>query len=70
MPSAQVFGNSPDETANSRLSLNRESTGEAVVMIQPSLQSYGFPQPGVPVEPEPVRASPCSPAQTDATLWP
>ena len=54
---AQVFGNSPDETAHCRLSLNKESVQEAVVMIQPSLQSYAFPPEGAPIEPEPVR--PC-----------
>ncbi|EIE23773.1 COP-II coat subunit [Coccomyxa subellipsoidea C-169] len=36
----QVFGNSPDETANCRLSLNKETAQEATVMIQPSLFSY------------------------------
>ncbi|KAK9905677.1 hypothetical protein WJX75_004485 [Coccomyxa subellipsoidea] len=38
----QVFGNSPDETANCRLSLNKETTQEATVMIQPSLASYAL----------------------------
>jgi hypothetical protein len=52
----QVFGNSPDETAHCRLSLNKESVQEAVVMIQPSLQAFSFPPEGVPLEPEPVRA--------------
>ena len=52
----QVFGNSPDETANCRLALNRECTQEATVMIQPSLQAYGFPrEPGMPIEPQPAR---------------
>ena len=51
---AQVFGNSPDETAHCRLSLNKESVQEAVVMIQPSLQAYSFPAEGMPIEPEPV----------------
>jgi hypothetical protein len=52
---AQVFGNSPDETANCRLSLNKETTQEATVMIQPSLASYALGE----AEPfsEPVRAS-------------
>ena len=54
----QVFGNSPDETANCRLALNRECTQEAVVMIQPSLQAYAFPgEPGLPIEPQPARPS-------------
>ncbi|XP_042060408.1 protein transport protein SEC23-like [Salvia splendens] len=38
----QVFNNSPDETAYFRILLNRETIGNAVVMIQPSLISYGF----------------------------
>ncbi|KAG6423347.1 hypothetical protein SASPL_113741 [Salvia splendens] len=37
-----VFNNSPDETAYFRILLNRETIGNAVVMIQPSLISYGF----------------------------
>ncbi|XP_042065137.1 protein transport protein SEC23-like isoform X1 [Salvia splendens] len=38
----QVFNNSPDETAYFRILLNRETISNAVVMIQPSLISYGF----------------------------
>ncbi|KAL6008250.1 Protein transport protein S23 E [Asimina triloba] len=38
----QVFNNSPDETAYFRMILNRESVGNSVVMIQPSLISYSF----------------------------
>ena len=38
----QVFGNSPDETANCRLYLNRESTTEALTMIQPLLMAFSF----------------------------
>ncbi len=49
----QVFGNSPDETANCRLSLNKETTQEATVMIQPSLFSYGLGE-AQPIS-EPVR---------------
>lgn len=49
-----MFGNSPDETANSRLSLNRETVSEALVMIQPSLLSYGFPEEGYDLEGIPV----------------
>jgi protein transport protein SEC23 len=52
---AQVFGNSPDETANCRLSLNKEGVSEAVVMIQPALLSYGFPEEGYPPQGIPVR---------------
>lgn len=37
----QVFGNSPDETAYCRLYLNKESVAEAMLMIQPTLMSYG-----------------------------
>ncbi|VAH94100.1 unnamed protein product [Triticum turgidum subsp. durum] len=46
---AEVFNNSPDETAYFRMMLNRENVANAVVMIQPSLISYSF-QSG----PEPV----------------
>eukprot|EP00884_Botryococcus_braunii_P021827 jgi/Botrbrau1/8328/Bobra.0081s0017.1 len=38
----QVFGNSPDETAYCRLYLNKEPVAEAMLMIQPTLMSYGF----------------------------
>ncbi|XP_043717002.1 protein transport protein SEC23-like isoform X2 [Telopea speciosissima] len=38
----QVFNNSPDETANFRMILNRENVANSVVMIQPSLISYSF----------------------------
>ena len=37
-----MFNNSPDETAYFRILLNRETISNAVVMIQPSLISYGF----------------------------
>ncbi|KAL5724569.1 Protein transport protein S23 C [Ranunculus cassubicifolius] len=46
----QVFNNSPDETAYFRMILNRENVGNSVVMIQPSLISYGFntaPEPAL-----------------------
>jgi len=36
----QVFGNSPDETAYCRVLLNRETTSDAITMIQPALQAY------------------------------
>lgn len=45
----QVFGNSPDETAYSRILLNRETVPEAMVMIQPTLYSYSFNGPPEPV---------------------
>uniref|UniRef100_M4CN38 Protein transport protein SEC23 n=1 Tax=Brassica campestris TaxID=3711 RepID=M4CN38_BRACM len=38
----QVFNNSPDETAYSRMLLNRENISNAAVMIQPSLTAYSF----------------------------
>ena len=46
----QVFGNSPDETAYSRMLLNKETTSEAMLMLQPTLYAYSFNNPG----PEPV----------------
>lgn len=45
----QVFGNSPDETAYCRMILNRETVGDAMVMIQPQLSSYSFNGPPEPV---------------------
>ena len=56
----QVFGSSPDETANFRLYLNRESTIEALTMIQPQLRSFSFGEAG-PIS-APVR---CSPGASD-----
>jgi len=44
----QVFNNSPDETAYYRHVLNREDVNNSLIMIQPTLISYGFegePQP-------------------------
>ncbi|KAG0073091.1 GTPase-activating protein S23 [Linnemannia elongata] len=44
----QVFNNSPDETAYNRHILNREDVNNSLIMIQPTLMSYGFegePQP-------------------------
>ncbi|KAG0090329.1 GTPase-activating protein S23 [Podila epicladia] len=44
----QVFNNSPDETAYNRYVLNREDVNNSLIMIQPTLMSYGFegePQP-------------------------
>ncbi|KAK9868182.1 hypothetical protein WJX84_004175 [Apatococcus fuscideae] len=46
----QVFGNSPDETAFCRLVLNKETTSEALLMLQPELVSYKISD-----EPEPVQ---------------
>ncbi|DBA68065.1 TPA: hypothetical protein ACH3X2_014085 [Trebouxia sp. C0005] len=45
----QVFGNSPDETAYCRVLLNRETTSDAITMIQPALQAYSMG--GVQAEP-------------------
>ncbi len=50
---AQVFGNSPDETAYCRLVLNRETVPDALVMLQPTLLAYSLDAP-----PQPVRAAP------------
>ncbi len=44
----QVFNNSPDETAFYRHVLNSEDVNNSLIMIQPTLMSYGFdsdPQP-------------------------
>ncbi len=38
----QVFGHSPDETAFARIQLNREPTGDSMLMIQPTLYSFSF----------------------------
>lgn len=45
----QVFNNSPDETAFRRMLMNRETVGNALLMIQPTLEAYMFNQFGVPV---------------------
>ena len=44
-----VFNNSPDETAFFRLALAREPVPGALLMIQPTLLSYGFEGPPQPV---------------------
>lgn len=44
----QVFNNSPDETAFYRHVINKEDVNNSLIMIQPTLMSYGFgtdPQP-------------------------
>lgn len=41
-PFVQVFGQSPDETAYSRIMLNREVVSEATLMLQPVLYAYSF----------------------------
>lgn len=46
----QVFGNSPDETAYSRMLLNRETVPEGMLMLQPTLYAYSFNS----AAPEPV----------------
>ena len=45
----QVFNNSPDETAFYRHCLNREDVDNSLIMIQPTLMSYGFDQEPTPV---------------------
>ncbi|KAJ1966274.1 GTPase-activating protein S23 [Dipsacomyces acuminosporus] len=45
----QVFNNSPDETAFYRHCLFREDTFNSIIMIQPTLTSYGFEGPPAPV---------------------
>jgi len=45
----RVFNSSPDETAFFRLILNREATTNSVIMIQPTLHSYGLTEPPHPV---------------------
>ncbi len=47
----QVFGSSPDETANFRLFMNKESTMEALTMIQPQLLAFSFGEGGPTVSP-------------------
>ncbi|KAF1850023.1 transport protein-like protein sec23 [Cucurbitaria berberidis CBS 394.84] len=42
----QVFNNSPDETAFYRHILNHEDVGNSLIMIQPTLDSYGFDHEG------------------------
>ena len=45
----QVFNNSPDETAYYRHILNCEDVNNSLIMIQPTLMSYGFDGPPAPV---------------------
>jgi protein transport protein SEC23 len=47
----QVFGSSPDETAHARLWLGRAGVPDGMVMVQPTLLSYGLASPSTP---EPV----------------
>ena len=42
---AQVFNNSPDETAFFRSALAREGVRESMAMIQPQLTAYSFDGP-------------------------
>lgn len=44
-----MFGNSPDETAFYRLTLNRLTVPDAMVAIQPSLMAYSLEGPPQPV---------------------
>ena len=46
---AQVFNNSPDETAHCRMLLHRENVVNSLIMIQPMLLSYSFNGPPEPV---------------------
>lgn len=45
----QVFNNSPDETAFYRHVLNEEDVNNSLIMIQPTLMSYGLDTPPQPV---------------------
>jgi len=45
----QVFNNSPDETAFYRHILNEEDVNNSLIMIQPTLMSYGLDTPPQPV---------------------
>ncbi|KAJ1954019.1 GTPase-activating protein S23 [Dispira parvispora] len=45
----QVFNNSPDETAFYRHVFNTEDCNNTLIMIQPTLMSYGFDTPATPV---------------------
>ncbi|CAO1630818.1 unnamed protein product [Parajaminaea phylloscopi] len=45
----QVFNNSPDETAYYRHVLNVEDVNNSLIMIQPTLMSYGLESPPQPV---------------------
>lgn len=45
----QVFNNSPDETAYYRHILNTEDVNNSLIMIQPTLMSYGIGNEAVPV---------------------
>eukprot|EP01012_Entosiphon_sulcatum_P004293 TRINITY_DN11632_c0_g1_i2.p1 TRINITY_DN11632_c0_g1~~TRINITY_DN11632_c0_g1_i2.p1 ORF type:complete len:713 (-),score=115.79 TRINITY_DN11632_c0_g1_i2:3043-5181(-) len=45
----QVFNNSPDETAYYRITLDRESCSNCLIMIQPTLHSYTLTGPPTPV---------------------
>ena len=42
----QVFNNSPDETAFYRHVLNHEDSGDSLVMVQPTLDSYSLEHEG------------------------
>jgi len=45
----QVFNNSPDETAFYRHALNEQDVNNSLIMIQPTLMSYSFDTPPMPV---------------------
>mmetsp|Transcript_13619 Transcript_13619/g.42836 ORF Transcript_13619/g.42836 Transcript_13619/m.42836 type:complete len:785 (-) Transcript_13619:227-2581(-) len=45
----QTFNESPDETVFIRVTLNRSSVADQLVMIQPTLDAYSFDGPPVPV---------------------
>ncbi len=44
-----MFNNTPDETAFYRLWLERETTGNALTMVQPALLAFALGQPPAPV---------------------
>ena len=48
-PFLQVWNNSPDESAFFRYMLLRENVTSSLVMIQPTLEAYGFEGPPYPV---------------------
>lgn len=54
----QVFNNSPDETAFYRSVVNREDVTNSLIMIQPTLTSYGMTAPASPVLLDSVSAKP------------
>ena len=73
---AQVFNNTPDETAFFRLWLERESVAGALTMVQPPLLSYGLEGPPLPalLDVSSIQAGlfcfrPCSPQRCAQVQW-